>query len=279
LVTSLFEEKNGKYGIRRLKMLFERRYKVTINLKKIIRIKKDFELVTRIRQRSKMRAVFKKGEEHIVAQNLLKRDFGPIERRTVFSTDITELHYLGGRRAYLSATKDLASNEIVHFNLLPRPTGEIVLLNLDETFIDFTSEQRQKMIIHSDQGCHYTSGLFRMKLKELGINQSMSRKGNCLDNAPIESFFGHLKDEVDYRSCKEYAEVEKLIEDYIYYYNNDRPQWNLKQKTPADRKADQAGPLADWSDAGDQYQCVCQRRHAESAGRWCVRLQRQLFHR
>lgn len=234
LVICLFDEKNGKYGIRRLKMLLQRRYKITVNLKKIRRIKRDFELVTRIRQKNRMRAVFKKGEEHSVAENLLKRDFVPIEKRTVFSTDITELHYLGGKRAYLSATKDLATNEIVHFNLLPRPTGELVIINLEETFKRFTPELRKRMIIHSDQGCHYTSVLFRTKLKKLGINQSMSRKGNCLDNAPIESFFGHLKDEVEYRSCKEYAEVKKLIEDYIYYYNNDRPQWNLKQKTPAE---------------------------------------------
>ena len=234
LIVHLFEEKGGKYGIRRLKMLIQRRYRLKVNLKKIIRIKKDFELVTRIRRKNKLRAAFKKGEEHSIAENLLKRDFVIPTKRTVFSTDITELQYLGGKRAYLSATKDLATNEIVHFNLSARPTVDLVLANLEQTFKKFPLEMRDKMIIHSDQGTHYTSVLFRSKLKELGINQSMSRKGNCLDNAPIESFFGHLKDEVDYRTCKKYEEVEKLIENYMDYYNNDRPQWILKQKTPAE---------------------------------------------
>lgn len=238
LIVHLFEEKNGRYGIRRLKMLIHRRYKLKVNLKKIIRIKKDFKLVTRIRRRNKLRAIFKQGEEHSVARNLLRRDFIVPTKRTVFSTDITELHYLGGKRAYLSATKDLATNEIVHFNLSTRPTGDLVLANLEQTFKQFSQEVRNKMIIHSDQGTHYTSVSFRAKLKELGINQSMSRKGNCLDNAPIESFFGHLKDEVDYRTCKKYEEVKRLIENYMDYYNNDRPQWILKQKTPAEAGAE-----------------------------------------
>lgn len=234
LIVNLFEEKNGKYGIRRLKMLLFRRYNLTANLKKIIRIKRDYDLITRIRCRNKMRAVLKKGEEHRVAANLLRRDFVPITKRTIFSTDITELQYLGGKRAYLSATKDLATSEIVHFNVASRATAELVTEKLDETFKHFKNTVREKMIIHSDQGLHYTSSAFRSKLEQLGIKQSMSRRGNCLDNAPIESFFGHLKDEVSYRSCKSFEEVKNMIEDYVDYYNNERPQWGLKQKTPAE---------------------------------------------
>lgn len=215
-------------------MLLFRRYRLNFNLKKIVRIKRDFDLITKIRRRNKMKAVFKKGEEHSVAENLLKRDFVPLTKRTLFSTDITELHYLGGKKAFLSAIKDLATNEIVHYTVGPRPTIDIVTQNLEGTFKKFPSEIRKKMIIHSDQGFQYTGLAYRSKLAKLGIRQSMSRKGNCLDNAPIESFFGHLKDEVGYRSCKNFGEVKRMIEKYMNYYNNERPQWVLKQKTPAE---------------------------------------------
>lgn len=215
-------------------MLICRRYKQTINIKKIKRIKRDFSLVTVIRRKNKMRLIFKAGEEHKVAPNLLKRNFIPITKRTYFSTDVTELPYLGGRKAYLSAMKDLATNEIVHFNIFQRPTGDLVTTNLEQVFEKYSALIRSRMIIHSDQGVHYTSDEFRAQLKKLGIIQSMSRKGNCLDNSPIESFFGHLKDEVDLRSCKTFTEVKKEIENYMDYYNNERPQWGLKQKTPAE---------------------------------------------
>ncbi len=215
-------------------MLIYRRYKRTINIKKIKRIKRDFGLITEVRKKNKMRLIFKAGEEHKVAPNILKRDFIPITKRTYFSTDVTELPYLGGRKAYLSAMKDLATNEIVHFNILQRPTGDLVTTNLEQVFEKYSSLIRSRMIVHSDQGVHYTSEAFRAKLEKLGITQSMSRKGNCLDNSPIESFFGHLKDEVSFRSCKTFAEVKKKIENYIDYYNNERPQWGLERKTPAE---------------------------------------------
>jgi transposase InsO family protein len=215
-------------------MAMWRRHKVKINLKKLIRIKRDHKLVTAVRKPKKFRAIFKKGEEHKVAPNLLKRDFVPASRRTVYSTDITELIYRGGKKAYLSAMKDLATNEIVHFNILERPTNELVTAGLEDLFGPYRKEVRVRMIIHSDQGFHYTSYSFRTKLLKLGIRQSMSRKGNCLDNAPIESFFGHLKDDLDYKACKNFAELRKMVSDYIDYYNNDRPQWGLQQKTPAE---------------------------------------------
>lgn len=219
-------------------MLISRRYQRNINIKKIKRIKRDFGLITSIRKKNKMRLIFKTGEEHKVAPNLIKRSFIPITKRTYFSTDITELPYQGGRKAYLSATIDLATNEIVHFNILQRPTGDLVITRFEQVFEKYSKLIRSQMIIHSDQGAHYTSVAFRSKLKKLGITQSMSRKGNCLDNSPIESFFGHLKDEVDYRSCKVFAEVEKKIEKYMDYYNNERPQWGLERRTPAEAGAE-----------------------------------------
>lgn len=205
-----------------------------MNIKKIKRIKRDLGLITTIRKRSKMRAVLKVGEENRIAPNILQRDFIPITKRTHFSTDITELLYQNGRKAYLSATKDLATSEIIHFNILPKAEGDLVTTNLEKVFGYYPAEIRKKMIIHSDQGTHYTSFAYREKLEKLEITQSMSRKGSCLDNSPIESFFGHLKDEVSLNTCKTFEDVRIMIENYIFYYNNERPQWGLKQKTPAE---------------------------------------------
>ena len=234
LVIDVFKEKKGRYGIRRLKMHLKRKYHLETNLKKIVRIKKKFGLLTAIRRRNKFRALFKAGEEHSVAPNLVQRNFNPPKTDMIYSTDITELHYLAGRKAYLSAVKDLKSKEIVHYSLSERPTLNLAMDGLRDCLRTVPLKKRRNLIIHSDQGYHYTSYSFRSMLKDHGIKQSMSRKGNCLDNSPIESFFGHLKDEAEYGNCKNFMEVKKVIQDYMTYYNNDRPQWKLKQKTPAE---------------------------------------------
>ena len=88
-------------------------------------------------------------------------------------------------------------------------------------------------MIHSDQGFHYTHPDYIKVIRDLGMIQSMSRKGNCIDNAPIESFFGHFKDEVDYRSCTSFEDLTSMVADYMDYYNNNRCQWDLKKMAPA----------------------------------------------
>lgn len=234
LVVDLFEMKKRKYGIRRLKMFLERHTGTIFNLKKIRRIKKKYNLVTKVRKVSKYRAIFKIGEEHKVSPNLLQRNFTPDKNEILVSTDITELPFLGGQKAYLSAFKDLRSKKIIHYNLGLRPTIELATIGLNELFSKMDEQTRSRMIIHSDQGFHYTSYAYRSKLAHFGITQSMSRKGNCLDNAPIESFFGHLKDESEYRMSRNFKELKKEIDGYISYYNNERPQWGLERKTPAE---------------------------------------------
>ena len=93
------------------------------------------------------------------------------------------------------------------------------------------------LLIHSDQGFQYTSAAYQNFLKSNGVQQSMSRKGNCLDNAPIESFFGHMKDECDVKNWKNLGELRRKIKDYIKYYNEKRPQWGLKRKTPVEYRS------------------------------------------
>ncbi len=94
--------------------------------------------------------------------------------------------------------------------------------------------KHSEAFIHSDQGVHYTSPIFQSKVKKMGLNQSMSRRGNCWDNAPQESFFGHLKDEVDFKKCNSIDELKSEIDDYMNYYNNYRYQWNLNKMTPVE---------------------------------------------
>lgn len=237
LVVDLFELKKGKYGIRKLKMYLEKKTGLIYNLKKIIRIKKKYNLITVVRKPNKMKAFFKQINEHKVIPNILKRNFNPKENEVFVSTDITELSYLGGQKAYLSAYKDLRNKKIIHYHLSQRPTLELVMTGLDKLLGNTNKKMRDSVIIHSDQGFHYTSSAFREMLKKHGIKQSMSRKGNCLDNASIESFFGHLKDESEYRRCRNWSELVKEIDSYIKYYNDERPQWGLNKKTPAEAGA------------------------------------------
>jgi putative transposase len=92
-------------------------------------------------------------------------------------------------------------------------------------------------IIHSDQGFHYTHPEFQKRVRKMKLKQSMSRRGNCLDNAPMESFFGHMKDELDYKEAKNFGELKQMIDQYMIYYNESRRQWNLKKMTPIEYRS------------------------------------------
>lgn len=234
LISTIFNEKKQRSGARTIKMILERKHKIVMNLKKISRIKNKYGLETIIRRRNKYRYVAKGGADHQFVPNLLRREFNPGQVDRVYSTDITYLNFGNGQRAYLSAVKDLGSKEIVHFKVAKNIQLELATDGLDIILKKLSPTKRQKLIIHSDQGTHYTTKGFRETLKRYRVTQSMSRRGNCIDNAPIESFFGHLKDEIDLKNCKRYDELISKVTNYIDYYNNDRPQWDLKRKTPAE---------------------------------------------
>ena len=234
LVRKIFESKKRKAGIRTIKMILQRDYKCVMNLKKIQRIKKQHGFETIIRRRSKYRYIAKGGDDHKAVPNLLNRQFDVTKKDQVYSTDITYLNYGHGQRAYLSAVKDLGTKEIIHFTISKNAQMELASEGLDEVFKRVSLTKRRKLILHSDQGTHYTNKIFRDKIIEFGVRQSMSRRGNCLDNAPIESFFGHLKDEIDLKQCSRFEVLQSEVQKYIRYYNNERPQWGLKRKTPAE---------------------------------------------
>ncbi|RDU35857.1 IS3 family transposase, partial [Neobacillus piezotolerans] len=135
--------------------------------------------------------------------------------------------------AYLSCVKDAATREIVAYHLSINLKMDIVYQTLKKLRQSFKGMVHPGAILHSDQGFHYTHPEFQKRVKKMSLIQSMSRKGNCWDNAPMVSFFGHMKDEADYSACKTFKELSQVIGNYIQEYNNERYQWSLNKMTPA----------------------------------------------
>lgn len=234
LVRKVYEKSRGKAGIRQTRMRIERKHGIKINLKKIARLKREYHLQTKIRRKRKFYVNLLKQIEHRTSGNILERDFNPSNADMVYSTDITEMRFANSKKVYLSAVKDLCTNEILAYTTSVRPGLALSVNVAQEVLNKLTQEKRSHLILHSDQGIHYTNYTYRNLLAKYSVTQSMSRRGNCLDNAPIESFFGHMKDELDLSQCKDYLSVKKKVKQYMFYYNNERPQWDLKQKTPAE---------------------------------------------
>lgn len=217
-----------KKGSRGIKMLLEDKYGICYNRKRIMRIMRKYNIVCSVRRK---KYKYKVTEEHKVCKNHLKREFKQRTPGKVMLTDISYLQYGSSKTAYLSTILDASTNEILSFQVRDNMKLDLVIDTLrklqDKTFIQFDTG-----MIHSDQGWHYTNPQFHIRVAEMGLQQSMSRRGNCWDNAPQESFFGHLKDEVNIKQCNTFEELHELISDYIDYYNNDRYQWNLNRMTP-----------------------------------------------
>lgn len=228
LIKEIFEKGKRKCGWRTIRMKLENGG-IVMNHKKIIRIMKKYRLFARIRRKNPYKTMMKQSLEHRTHENKLARNFKQEAPFTTFSTDITYLPF-NHRFAYLSVVKDIASGEAVGWSVSQNIDMELVMNTIKHMRQNVSS--LSDVMIHSDQGCHYTNPLYQEQIKRLGMNQSMSRKGNCLDNAPIESFFGHLKDDVDYQDCKNFEELRLRIGEYMEYYNHERPQWSRKKMTP-----------------------------------------------
>lgn len=202
---------------------------VIINHKKIRRIMGKYGLVCQTRRKNPYKAIMKKTQEHRTFENILSREFKQDVPKKTLCTDITYLYFSLGRKAYLSAIKDIATGEILSWEMS---------INIDLEFVLKTVGRLESLklpsdtLIHSDQGFHYTNPLYIAKIKQLNIIQSMSRKGSCIDNAPMESFFGHLKDELEFKSCATFQELTFKVNEYMQYYNHNRYQWGLKKMTP-----------------------------------------------
>jgi len=230
LIKEVFHQGKAKYGWRTIQMKLKDKG-ITMNHKKIVRIKNKYNLVTRIRRKNPYKEILKKTREHRTFKNILDRNFKQDNPRKVFCSDITYLPF-SGNMAYLSATKDIGSREIVAWNLSRHLQMDLVFDTIKHMEDNKEVPSLRNILMHSDQGFHYTSPGYVSKIKELNMVQSMSRKGNCIDNSPMETFFGHFKDEVDYKNCKTFEELQRLTREYINYYNNKRRQWDLKKMTP-----------------------------------------------
>ncbi|MER2010316.1 MAG: IS3 family transposase [Psychrobacillus sp.] len=232
MILKAFNFKGRKKGARQIKMTLAGQFQCVFNLKKVRRIMKKYGIVCPIRKANPYRRMMKATQEHRVVPNLLNRQFKQEKPGKVLLTDITYLNYHSGQRAYLSVIKDGSTGEVLAHHMSSRITMDLATDTLTKLKKNRNFKKAKEALIHSDQGTHYTHPDFQKKVKKLGLRQSMSRRGNCWDNAPIESFFGHLKDEVEIKSCKTFGELQLEIDKYIRHYNHTRYQWNLKKMTP-----------------------------------------------
>jgi putative transposase len=223
-IKEVFDRSKGKYGWRSIKMRLE-----TMNHKKIQRIMRKYDLVTKVRRRNPYKVIMKKRLEHRIFPNKLQREFQQIVPFKIFCTDITYIPFHNGF-VYLSVIKDIASGEVVAWNV----SLYMEMTLVTETVKSLKVELCEDAMIHSDQGFHYTNPNYIKIVKEFKLIQSMSSKGSCIDNAPIESFFGHLKDELDYKSCRSFEELRLKIDEYMRYYNYERKQWTRNKMTPVE---------------------------------------------
>lgn len=202
-----------------------------MNHKKIQRIMRKYNLVAKVRRRNPYKAIMKKRLEHRVFPNMLQRQFNQTIPRSVFCADITYLPF-NQTFAYLSVVKDIASGEVAAWNL-SRGLEETLVIDMMRNMPHVCKDA----MIHSDQGFHYTNPQYIEAVGALGMIQSMSGKGSCIDNAPIESFFGHMKDELDYKSCESFEELYSKVEEYMRYYNYERKQWTRNKMAPVDYRS------------------------------------------
>lgn len=232
VILKAFNRRGYKKGSRSIKMILENEYNIVFSRRKIQRIMRKYGIVCPHRRSNPYKKIAKATKEHLVVPNKLNREFKQGVPGKVLLTDITYLPYNGNCMAYLSTVKDASTNEILAYHLSDRITLDIATKTIHKLVNNKKKTLHADAFVHSDQGSHYTSPKYQKLLKKYGLGQSMSRRGNCWDNAPQESFFGHLKDEVDYQSCKTLKELKAKINHYMVYYNNYRYQWNLKKMTP-----------------------------------------------
>jgi len=225
-ITAIYHENQGRYGYRRITLEMRNRGYI-INHKTVQRLMKQLSLKCQVRIK-KYRSY--KGEIGKVAPNLINRDFHATAPNQKWTTDITEFS-LFGTKLYLSPILDMYNSEIISYNISDRPMLGQVMDMLDKAFDNIPDGTN--LIFHSDQGWQYQHKMYQHRLEEKGIRQSMSRKGNCLDNSIMENFFGLLKSELLYlREFKDINEFRDELEKYIYYYNNNRIKGKLKGMSP-----------------------------------------------
>ena len=227
-IKKVIDYKGFKKGSRTIYMMLPGMCGVHFGRAKILRLMKKYGCVCTVR---KERPELKTNKENLKKNrkpNLLRRRFRLARPNEILLTDVSYLKYSTNKTEYFSCIKDAVTGKIVN-----HVTSSANDLNLATDTIDCL-DPTENTLFHSDQGILYFNNEFQNKLKELGYEQSMSRRGNCWDNSSQESYFGHMKDECDFSKCSTPEDVKKKVDEYIYYYNYERPQWTRNKMTPVD---------------------------------------------
>lgn len=238
IMKELYEKSRKSFGERSLTSAMNRRG-VKINRKKVARLKAKYGIYSKKKKRFRTTTVADGSQQ--ASKNILNRDFSataPLQRQV---SDITYLPLKGGNYCYLATVIDLFSRRVVGYQLSDRLDTDSLLRG---AFIDFVEQRRivRGTLFHSDRGCQYTSKEFRKLIDLYGIQQSMSRKGNCWDNAVAESFFATLKWELMDNSTRDFQSLEETqveVGRYIEFYNNERPHSFCKGSSPVDFEREQ----------------------------------------
>lgn len=225
-IRAIFKRHKGRYGYRRVTAEL-RQQGVVVNHKTIQRLMIAMQLKSTVRPK-RYRAF--NGATSEIAPNRLERDFKAERPNERWVTDVTEFK-VENRKLYLSPVMDLYNREIVSYEIAEHPLPKMIESMLTKALDRL--DQHERPLLHSDQGWQYRMPAFRQRLQRCGLVQSMSRKGNCLDNAAMESFFGTLKCELFYLSkFKSIQELKEALHEYIRYYNVDRIKLGLKGLSP-----------------------------------------------
>lgn len=226
-VIKLYSEVNGIYGYRRITLNINRRLNSKYNHKRIYRLMKSVKLTAVIRRKRKK---YIQSTPQITAENVLNRKFAADSSNEKWLTDVTEFKLTNGNKAYLSAILDLGDNSVVSYVLSKFNNNKLVFDTLDKAIED---NPTATPLFHSDRGFQYTSKTFKTKLNAISAIQSMSRVGRCIDNGPMEAFWGTLKSEMYYlRRFSNFEDLEQAIDEYIEFYNTKRLQKKLKGMAP-----------------------------------------------
>lgn len=231
-IIKVYSEVKGIYGYRRIMLNVNRILESQYNHKRIYRLMKSVNLTSVIRKKRKR---YIHSTPQVTAENVLNREFTADRPNEKWLTDVTEFKLTTGKKAYLSAILDLGDNSIVSYVLGTSNNNQLVFDTLDQAIAANTTA---KPIFHSDRGFQYTSRIFKCKLDKINAVQSMSRVSRCIDNGPMEGFWGTLKAEMYYlRKFNTYEELEQAIDEYIEFYNTKRLQKKLKGMTPIEYRS------------------------------------------
>ena len=226
-IKELFEANKGRYGYRRMTALL-RQKSIPLNHKTVLKLMKSLQIRGKMRKNEKYHSY--KGEVGKIADNLLARDFTASKPFEKLTTDVTQFK-VGNEKVYLSPVMDLYNREIISYSVSLHPDLEQIREMLKE--LTTKLPKGATPLFHSDQGWQYQHAEFQKYLQKHNITQSMSRKGNCMDNGAMENFFGRLKVEMFYGEKFETVdEFVHRLREYIYYWNNERISLKLKGMSP-----------------------------------------------